>query len=99
MDAADFVVRMERSEPSLKPEWLLRPTLPATAHKPATSPRAGELCHLNHYPLFIAMDSICMPFIYGCDGEKLQWIDLQWQLSHRCLVDLYMPSGAFFPAW
>ncbi|KAG0525997.1 hypothetical protein BDA96_06G106800 [Sorghum bicolor] len=33
---------MERSEPSLKPEWLLRPTVPATAHKPATSPRADD---------------------------------------------------------
>uniref|UniRef100_A0A804MFG8 Uncharacterized protein n=1 Tax=Zea mays TaxID=4577 RepID=A0A804MFG8_MAIZE len=33
---------MERSEPSLKPEWLLRPTVPATTHKPVTSPRADD---------------------------------------------------------
>lgn len=44
MDTADFVTGMERAEPSLKPEWLLRPaSVAVTALRPATSPRAGEL--------------------------------------------------------
>jgi hypothetical protein len=43
VDSADFVAGMERSEPSLKPEWLLRPTVPATTYKPATLPHTGEL--------------------------------------------------------
>ncbi|KAJ1271231.1 hypothetical protein BS78_06G113100 [Paspalum vaginatum] len=34
---------MERAEPSLKPEWLLRPTtVSATSLRPATSPRADD---------------------------------------------------------
>ncbi|PWZ46183.1 hypothetical protein Zm00014a_003238 [Zea mays] len=33
---------MERSEPSLKPEWLLRPTVPATTYKPATLPHTDD---------------------------------------------------------
>jgi len=48
-DAADFVTGMERAEPSLKPEWLLRPAPAAvTALRPATSPRAGELARVTY---------------------------------------------------
>lgn len=48
MGAGDFVTvppGMERGEPSLKPEWLLRgpSTVAATAVRPVTSSRAGEL--------------------------------------------------------
>jgi len=43
VDAADFVTGMERAEPSLKPEWLLRPApVAVTPLRPATSPRADD---------------------------------------------------------
>lgn len=43
MDTGNFDVGMERAEPSLKPEWLLRPTtVPAAALRPVTSPRADD---------------------------------------------------------
>jgi hypothetical protein len=56
--AGDLVVlplRMERDEPSLKPEWLLRgpSSVAATAAWPVTSSRAGELAIRVTYPFML----------------------------------------------
>ncbi|KAF8714880.1 hypothetical protein HU200_027414 [Digitaria exilis] len=57
---------MERAEPSLKPEWLLRPAAVAvTALRPATSPRAGELAHVI--------------VLYLANYEALTWMTLDDQ--------------------
>jgi hypothetical protein len=56
--AGDLVVlplSMERDEPSLKPEWLLRgpSSVAATAARPVASSRAGELTIRVPYPFVL----------------------------------------------